>query len=142
MVFKDGSLATYNKAKKLGIHIVSTTWIESCKSEGHKVDEALFPTVSKERYDSPGLFPRIRKAKSMQPKTDEEIHKKIEAQLRKKNRQAAKKAEEEKAKKGPLLPTFREPIDLDKRRKSIADSSNNRRDSLQNVLDEMREAGR
>ena len=49
MVFKDGSLATYNKGKKLGIHIVSNMWVEACKNEGTKVSEGLFPSTSKEK---------------------------------------------------------------------------------------------
>lgn len=83
MVFKDGGLATYTKAKKLGIHIVSVTWIEECKKKQKKVDEKLFPSISKEKYESPGLFPKLRKAKSMQPKSDEELQRKIEQQVRK-----------------------------------------------------------
>ncbi len=47
MVFKDGALATYNKGKKLGIHIVSNMWVEACKNEGTKVSEGLFPSISK-----------------------------------------------------------------------------------------------
>ena len=87
VIFKDGSLSTYNKAKRLGAHIVSVTWIEACKKEGARVDEALFPTVSKERYDSPGLFPKLRKAKSMQPKDDAEMARQLElAQKRRKRR--------------------------------------------------------
>ena len=87
VIFKDGSLGTYNRAKRLGAHIVSVTWIEACKKEGARVDEALFPTVSKERYDSPGLFPKLRKAKSMQPKDDAEMARQLElAQKRRKRR--------------------------------------------------------
>ena len=53
-VFKDGALSTYNKAKWLGVHIVSVTWIEACKNNGRKVDEEMFPTILKERFK--GLF--------------------------------------------------------------------------------------
>merc|ERR1711910_199656 len=53
VIFKDGSRITYRKAKK----------------EGRKMPESEFPSVSAEKYDTPGLFPRIKKMKSMQPKT-------------------------------------------------------------------------
>ena len=91
VVFKDGGLATYNRAKKLGAHIVSVTWIEACKKEGRLVDESLFPTVSKAKYDSPNLFPKLRKAKSMQPKDEEERLKQVEAVLKRKKKANQKK---------------------------------------------------
>lgn len=140
MVFKDGSLTSYKKAKKLGVPIVSVSWIEACKAEGRMVDESSYPTISKERYDSPGLFPRIRKYKSMQPKTDEEIRAKIEAKLRKKKRLEAKKAAEREAAKGPSLPIFRELTNFNKPKN--VDQSVKRRDSLLEVLQEMKDTGR
>lgn len=102
MIFKDGSLATYNKAKKMGIFIVSAMWIEACKLEKAKVSEALFPSVSKDRYDSPGLFPKLRKFKSMQPKTDEEIR---AEQALKATRSKRKKKATPKAKPDPQKET-------------------------------------
>ena len=96
VIFKDGSLSTYNRAKKLGMHIVSVTWIEACKKEGRRVDEKLFPTVSKERYDSPGLFPKLRKAKSMQPKDDDEMAKQLELALKRKKKRMEKEATQNK----------------------------------------------
>ncbi len=73
MVFKDGSLAKYNRAKKLGVHIVSAHWVEMSKKTGCKAPEDSYPSCSKQRYDSPGLFPRIRRLKSLQPKMNEDI---------------------------------------------------------------------
>jgi len=145
MIFKDGSLATYNRAKKMGVYIVSNTWIEACKAEGRRVDEGMFPSVSKERYDSPGLFPRIRKAKSMQPKSDEEIRRKIEAQLKKKKRKNEEEGETVVAKSTPEpLSVYRSPMDLSARRINVVASPNrtNRRDSILDVLSEMEDNGK
>ena len=101
VIFKDGSLGTYNRAKRLGAHIVSVTWIEACKKEGRRVDEKLFPTVSKERYDSPGLFPKLRKAKSMQPKDDAEMAKQLELALKRKKKRMEKEATQNKTSNTP-----------------------------------------
>ena len=79
VLFKEGSLATYNKAKKLGLFIVSVNWLEACKKSKSMVSESLYPTMNQDKYDSPGLFPKLRKTKSLQPKSDEEFSKMIEA---------------------------------------------------------------
>jgi hypothetical protein len=75
-------LATYNKAKKLGIFIVSVNWIEACKKSSSKAPENEFPPMNQDKYDSPGLFPRLRKCKSLQPKSDEEFAKMIDAKAK------------------------------------------------------------
>ena len=73
VIFKDGSLVNYKRAKKFGSHIVSAKWLESSKEMGAKVPEAEYPSVSQDKYDSPGVFSsKLRKMKSMQPKTLEE----------------------------------------------------------------------
>ncbi|CAB4069860.1 MCPH1 [Lepeophtheirus salmonis] len=66
LIFKDGSLARYNKAKKLDIKIVSISWIEACKTEGKRVDEKDFPTISKEKYDSPTMALFIKRKNNRQ----------------------------------------------------------------------------
>ena len=33
LVFKDGKAASYTKAKHLGLHIVSVSWIEACRKK-------------------------------------------------------------------------------------------------------------
>ena len=65
-------MANWKKAKKLGAHIVSVGWLEESRGRGMMMPEEEFPSVSKEKYESPGLFPKLRKLKSMQPKTLEE----------------------------------------------------------------------
>ncbi|KFZ45312.1 Microcephalin, partial [Antrostomus carolinensis] len=64
VVFKDGRLATWRKAQKMGVKIVSVLWVEKCQETGVRVDESLFPAV-----DTNEELPlRIKKHKCMQPK--------------------------------------------------------------------------
>ena len=58
------------------------SWLDACKRERVKVDEKLYPPMNQEKYDSPGLFPKLRKGKSLQPKTDEEFDKIIDAKAK------------------------------------------------------------
>ncbi|XP_054676430.1 microcephalin isoform X2 [Grus americana] len=64
VVFKDGRLATWRKAQKMGVKIVSVLWVEKCRETGLHVDESLFPAVD----TSEGLPLLIKKHKCMQPK--------------------------------------------------------------------------
>ncbi|KAJ3438234.1 microcephalin [Anaeramoeba flamelloides] len=43
IVFKDGYLSTYNKAKKKEILLVSPLWVHKCESQNEKVDPQDFP---------------------------------------------------------------------------------------------------
>ncbi|KAJ6247419.1 microcephalin [Anaeramoeba flamelloides] len=43
IVFKDGYLSTYNKAKKKEILLVSPLWVHKCESQNEKVDPKDFP---------------------------------------------------------------------------------------------------
>ncbi|NXH19276.1 MCPH1 protein, partial [Bucco capensis] len=63
VVFKDGRLTTWRKAKKMGVKIVSVLWVEKCRETGLHVDESLFPAVD----TNEGLPLLIRKHKCMQP---------------------------------------------------------------------------
>ena len=95
LVFKDGGLSTYNKAKKMGLHIVSVSWIEACRNEGTLLPEANYPCSNRERYENPGLFPKLRKAKSMQPKAHEDFLRTLNMRINRKEK--AKQRTEEKA---------------------------------------------
>ncbi|XP_061210956.1 microcephalin isoform X3 [Neopsephotus bourkii] len=63
VVFKDGHLATWRKAQKMGIKIVSVLWVEKCRETRVHVDEALFPVVAANELPQP-----VKKHKCMQPK--------------------------------------------------------------------------
>jgi len=100
VIFKDGSRFNYQKSKKLGLHILSAGWLEESKKEGRKMPESQFPSVSIERYDSPGLFPKMKKMKSMQPKTlDEDFERASKAQDRKQKILEKKLLKEKEAEK-------------------------------------------
>lgn len=49
VVFKDGKKSTLDKAKKRAVCVVSTLWVEACRSEHTKVDETLYQPASLER---------------------------------------------------------------------------------------------
>merc|ERR1712008_216679 len=101
MVFKEGNLTTYNKAKSLGLFIVSVNWVEACEKENKVVDENLYPTMNKEKYEKevlPGVTPKLTRRRSLQPKTDEEFSKQIDAKLlRRSSANNSKIAEESSA---------------------------------------------
>ncbi|KAM9154577.1 microcephalin isoform 6-T7 [Pangshura tecta] len=64
VVFKEGHLATWRKAQKTGVKLVSVLWVEKCREAGTHVDESLFPAT----YTNEGLPLLIKKHKCMQPK--------------------------------------------------------------------------
>ena len=110
VIFKDGSLVNYKKAKKLGAHIVSMAWLEKSRVGGMKMAEAEFPSVSSEKYNSPGLFPKLRKLKSMQPKTIEEDYRAASKSVDRKLKIQAKKVLLESGKKdGDPVSTSKRP---------------------------------
>ena len=39
VIFKDGSNVNYQKAKQMGLPILSDGWLEDCKREGMKMPE-------------------------------------------------------------------------------------------------------
>ncbi|XP_053663148.1 mediator of DNA damage checkpoint protein 1 [Anopheles marshallii] len=71
VIFKDGLLSTYQKAKKMDIPIVSILWIEACKRHTCLMNPNDFKISNLERYENPDLFKRIRRQKSMQPGAEE-----------------------------------------------------------------------
>lgn len=71
VVFKDGLLSTYQKAKGWGIPVVSILWIEACRRQVCLLDPARFVISNVDRYEQPELYDKIRKQKSMQPYAEE-----------------------------------------------------------------------
>ncbi|XP_054036151.1 microcephalin [Dryobates pubescens] len=64
VVFKDGHLAKWRKAQKMGVKIVSVLWVEKCRQTGLHVDESLFPAIAVNEE-----FPLLmKKHRCMQPK--------------------------------------------------------------------------
>ncbi|XP_078688259.1 microcephalin-like isoform X2 [Branchiostoma floridae x Branchiostoma belcheri] len=71
VVFKDGKKSTLDRAIKKGLHLVSVLWVESCREKQVHVNEGLYP-ISRPDEGSTPVLTRIRRYRSMQPKTFEE----------------------------------------------------------------------
>ncbi|XP_073974973.1 microcephalin isoform X2 [Rhodnius prolixus] len=56
VIFKEGRMSTYIRAKKFGIPIVSVVWIEACKLANGPVDPALYPPTKMEKYEEETPF--------------------------------------------------------------------------------------
>ncbi|XP_072532940.1 microcephalin [Salminus brasiliensis] len=48
VVFKHGHQSTWNKAKKMGVKIVSVHWVARCRENAEHADEALYPAQHEE----------------------------------------------------------------------------------------------
>ncbi|XP_014093561.2 microcephalin isoform X1 [Bactrocera oleae] len=75
VIFKDGLLSTYKKAKNWNIPVVSILWIEACKKKRMICDPNEFPISNIDRYENPELYEKMKRHKSMQP--DSECNKRI-----------------------------------------------------------------
>ncbi|CAH1253673.1 MCPH1 [Branchiostoma lanceolatum] len=71
VVFKDGKKSTLDRAIKKGVHLVSVLWVESCREKQIHVNEGLYP-ISRPDEGSTPVLTRIRRYRSMQPKSFEE----------------------------------------------------------------------
>ncbi|EAT38794.1 AAEL009349-PA [Aedes aegypti] len=60
VIFKDGLLSTYQKAKKMNVPVVSILWIEACKRHLCLMNPDSYPISNVERYENPELFKKIR----------------------------------------------------------------------------------
>ena len=83
-MFNDGLWSTYKKAVKKKVHLVSVTWIEECKKAQTIVSERLFPPYDMEKYQSPCLYKRFRKVRSLQPNFEDMGERKIKKRRQKK----------------------------------------------------------
>ncbi|XP_028279631.1 microcephalin [Parambassis ranga] len=64
VVFNNGHLATWRKAKKSDVRLVSVLWVSKCHEDGMHVDEELYPALNDE--SNPVL--KNKKHRCMQPK--------------------------------------------------------------------------
>lgn len=60
MIFKDGLLSTYKKAKNWNIPVVSILWIEACKKKRMICDPNEFPISNIDRYENPELYEKMK----------------------------------------------------------------------------------
>ncbi|XP_037814580.1 microcephalin isoform X2 [Lucilia sericata] len=77
VIFKDGLMSTFKKAKQMNIPIVSILWIEACKNQRRICDPKDYPISNLDRYENPELYTKMKRVKSMQP--DSECNKRIRA---------------------------------------------------------------
>ncbi|KAJ8359896.1 hypothetical protein SKAU_G00164210 [Synaphobranchus kaupii] len=66
VVFKNGHQSTWNKAKKMGVKLVSVLWVARCKDCGERIDEELCPAINEESHRNPALNKRTHRC--MQPR--------------------------------------------------------------------------
>ena len=99
LVFRNGHEGNFAHAKKLGVPILSMGWLEEAKNTGLKPDDSAWPSFSLQRYNSPHLFPKLKKMRSMQPKTLEEDYAKATKSMAKKLKAEEKRAQAEAEKK-------------------------------------------
>ena len=81
----------------------------ACKEQLKKVPEAKYPSVSKEDYENPEMFPKLKKTKSMQPRTLEEDTKRAEERIKKKYKKLEKQKMEEERKRKEESPKYEPP---------------------------------
>lgn len=60
VIFREGSVTTYKKAIKMGIPLVSVTWLEECRKTLTLADPDKFPPINLQPYERPELYKRIR----------------------------------------------------------------------------------
>lgn len=71
VVFKNGTQKTIEMAHKHNVHIVSVSWVDQCREEFDLVPESKYPPI----YNNGNsiILGTLKKAKSIQPKTFEEV---------------------------------------------------------------------
>ncbi|XP_035463023.1 microcephalin [Scophthalmus maximus] len=80
VVFNNGHQATWRKAKKSDVRLVSVLWVGRCYDDGVCVDEALYPALNDE--SNPVL--KNKKHRCMQPKDSAEKTPENDTRMRKK----------------------------------------------------------
>ncbi|XP_048865683.1 microcephalin isoform X2 [Brienomyrus brachyistius] len=66
VVFKHGRQSTWDKAKQLGVKLVSVLWVDRCKDSGKHVDEGSCPAIHEESVAN--KVPGKRTHRCMQPR--------------------------------------------------------------------------
>ncbi|XP_044731506.1 microcephalin isoform X2 [Chrysoperla carnea] len=67
VIFREGQLSTYKKAKKQNCHLLSMLWLHAVRNTGRRVPEQNYPALNLDLYESPVANKKFRKIKSMQP---------------------------------------------------------------------------
>ncbi|XP_041714195.1 microcephalin [Coregonus clupeaformis] len=130
VVFKNGHQATWNKAKKTGVRLVSVLWVARCKDDGEHVDEELCPALNDEVNSA--LKKRVHRC--MQPRDTPERTPENDRRMKKKLDKMIK----DLVPKSPLI-TDVSPYIIDEENGIVYSPSMKRSDSMAQRLKEMRE---
>ncbi|XP_064789905.1 microcephalin-like isoform X5 [Oncorhynchus masou masou] len=130
VVFKNGHQATWNKAKKTGVKLVSVLWVARCKDDGEHVNEELCPALNDEV--NPALKKRMHRC--MQPRDTPQRTPENDRRLKKKLDKMIK----DLVPKSPLI-TDVSPYIIDEENGIVYSPSMKRSESMAQRLKEMRE---
>lgn len=127
VVFKHGHQATWNKAKKMGVKIVSVHWVARCKENVEHADEHLYPA-----YNEESQLSHLKKKthRCMQPRD-------IPLSTPKRLKRKLDKMMEELARSSPVDPDT-SPFIIDEENMIVYSPSSKRADTMAQRLREMR----
>ncbi|XP_026795084.3 microcephalin isoform X2 [Pangasianodon hypophthalmus] len=129
VVFKHGHQATWNKAKKMGVKLVSVHWVARCKENGEHADEDLYPAHNEESQLS---HLKKRTHRCMQPRdiplsTPQRLKRKLDKMM------------EELVRSSPVVTdTDTSPFIIDEENGIVYSPSSRRADTMAQRLREMR----
>ncbi|XP_058237359.1 microcephalin isoform X2 [Hemibagrus wyckioides] len=129
VVFKHGHQATWNKAKKMGVKIVSVHWVARCKDNSEHADEDLYPALNEESQ-----LNRVKKRthRCMQPRD-------IPLSTPKRLKRKLDKMMEELVRSSPkVTDTDTSPFIIDEENGIVYSPSSRRADTMAQRLREMR----
>ncbi|XP_050697651.1 uncharacterized protein LOC126986008 [Eriocheir sinensis] len=68
VIFREGSMSVFLRARERGLHILSSLWVEACRVSQSHAPEGLYPSTSMETYSSGLHITKKKRPKSMQPR--------------------------------------------------------------------------
>ncbi|XP_049337520.1 microcephalin isoform X2 [Astyanax mexicanus] len=128
VVFKHGHQSTWNKAKKMGVKIVSVHWVARCKETVEHAEEALYPAHHEESKLSQL---KKRTHRCMQPRnapvsTPKQLKRKLDKMM------------EDLARSSPVVVSDTSPFIIDEEHGIVYSPSSRRADTMAQRLREMR----
>ncbi|XP_070697156.1 microcephalin [Pempheris klunzingeri] len=130
VVFNNGHPATWRKAKKSGVRLVSVLWVGRCYDDGVRVDEELYPALN----DESNTVLKNKKHRCMQPKDSPERTPENDTRMRKK----LDKMMKDLAPKQPLV-TDVSPIIIDEENGIVYSPALKRSDYMAQRLKDMKQ---
>ncbi|XP_031732082.1 microcephalin isoform X1 [Anarrhichthys ocellatus] len=131
VVFNNGHPATWRKAKKSDVRLVSVLWVGRCYDDGVRVDEELYPAFNDE--SNPML--KNKRHRCMQPKDSPERTPENDRRMRKK----LDKMMKDLVPKQPLITDVSSPIIIDEENGIVYSPALKRSDYMAQRLKDMKE---